>query len=301
MMLDLFHIERFATHDGPGIRTTVFLKGCGMHCPWCANPESWGREAVLMHDARVCTRCGACAKACRPQAITVQAGQWHFDPSKCSRCQDCAGACLQDAICFAGMRMSTDGILAEVLKDKPYYDNSGGGLTVSGGEPLLQTAGLKELLEKAKQAGLQTAVETAGSYDSAKLVQILPYTDLILMDFKHVDRERFRQVTGGDLNLVAENFSLLAKQCPQKVIVRIPVIPGFNSGIETLKAILDQTATLGLKRADLLPYHTLAAAKWQRMDRGYPYAEHPQPLKRDLLEPLIPYGAKLGIQVSIGG
>ncbi|MCH4207515.1 MAG: glycyl-radical enzyme activating protein [Solobacterium sp.] len=298
-MTEVFNIERFATHDGPGIRTTVFFKGCGMHCPWCANPESWGTRPILLHEASRCTGCGRCKEACAQNAITIDE-QWHLNFDQCTLCRKCEHVCLNDAISFAGTSMSTSEILKEVLKDRDYYDNSGGGLTVSGGDPFLQNDSLVDLLKQAKRAGLTTAVETAGYYPLAYLKNAMPWIDLYLFDQKHSDAAKLKEVTGAEMDTVDTNLKYLASMCPEKVIIRIPVIPGFNQDPEVIHAIYRKVSALGFKRADLLPYHTLAKAKWMRMCKAYPYG-YDVPLKEEDLQQLQQDGIAYDLSVNIGG
>ncbi|NCB33698.1 MAG: glycyl-radical enzyme activating protein [Erysipelotrichia bacterium] len=298
-MTEIFNIERFATHDGPGIRTAVFFKGCGMHCPWCANPESWGIRPVLMHDAQKCSGCGQCAAVCPVHAIQVSE-QWTEDPNLCTACHRCEESCLNDAISFAGESMTTEEIMQEVLKDLDYYQRSGGGLTVSGGEAFLQKDGLIELLELAHQNGLHTAVETAGFCSHEAFSETMPLIDLFLFDMKHADAEVLRTVTGADMKIINANLEILAQNCPERVIIRIPVIPGFNREHDIVLRILDKVKSYGFTRADLLPYHTLAKVKWNRMQREYPYGED-QPLQQEDLKQMMEYGIGIGLDVRIGG
>ena len=178
-MIRVSNIEKFATHDGPGIRTTVFLKGCPLHCPWCANPETWKMEPTLLHDERKCVQCKTCMYMCAQEAISFPF-QWDID--KCIYCKKCEDACLQDAISFVGKDMEIDEVIKEILKDKDYFDQSNGGVTISGGEPFMQFDAFLELVKQCKENGLHVAVETTGNYSLDKLEQALPYIDLFLMD-----------------------------------------------------------------------------------------------------------------------
>lgn len=298
-MSNIFNIERFATHDGPGIRTTVFFQGCPLHCPWCANPESWDVRPVIMHEQRKCVSCHRCEGVCSSHAITFD-DQWQIDLTQCNGCRRCAEVCLNEAITFSGEKMATQEIMKEVLKDQAYYQESGGGLTVSGGEPFLQTEALAALLKQAKKAGLHTAVETTGNYALACLQKLDPMIDLYLFDYKHIDSERLHQITGGDLNLIQTNLEWLATVHPEKVIVRIPVIPGFNAAQEVLISMLKRIADMGLHRVDLLPYHTLALAKHRRMHTEYTWP-YPEPLQKKDLQQAAAAGEAFGLSMTIGG
>lgn len=294
-MIRVSNIEKFATHDGPGIRTTVFLKGCPLHCPWCANPETWNIEPVLMHDERKCVECKTCMHVCAQQAISFPF-QWKID--KCIYCKKCEDACLQDAISFAGKDMEIEDVVYEVLKDKEYYDQSNGGVTISGGEPFMQFSGFLELIKQCKDNGLHVAVETTGNYSLDKLKEALPYIDLFLMDLKHLDAQKLKDVTGGNLNFILNNFTYLAKNCPKKVIVRMPVIPRFNDDI--CEDVIKFCASLKLSEVNLLPFHTMGKNKWNQLNQAFVY-DKDKMMERKILTPYIELGKQLGVYVKIGG
>lgn len=298
-MTEVFHIERFATHDGPGIRTTVFFRGCGMHCPWCANPESWRSSGSLLHHGTRCTGCGRCASLCPAHAIRLEP-KWSCDRNACTGCGQCVQECTHDALDLISRSMSTSEILQEVLKDRDYYEQSHGGLTISGGEPFLQPEGLLDLLSRASYLGLHTAVETAGFYDRAVLKQALPLVDLFLFDLKHTDPDTLRRITGGEWAAIESNLQLLAESCPERVIIRVPVIPGFNQDDDSMHAILSLAAGMGFQRVDLLPYHVLAKAKWEMLG-GSSLWQYPSPLHEEDLLGCRRIGESLGMEMRIGG
>ena len=271
-MINVSNIERFATHDGPGIRTTVFLKGCPLHCPWCANPETWTLQPVLLHDARKCTSCKRCMQACRNQAITFSDGQFHHESSICQHCGACVDACLNEALVLNGQAMTAEEILKEVEKDRLYYEESQGGMTVSGGEPLLQEEAI-DLLRAAKQAGLHTAAETTGCVSPQQFRAAAEYLDLFLFDVKHINAEKLRTVTGADPDLIQENFAWITAQRPQDVIARIPVIPDFNEA--DLEDLIAYAKAHHVKEIHLLPFHPLGKAKWDRLGKRYAYEAEP--------------------------
>ena len=294
-MIKVSNIEKFATHDGPGIRTTIFLKGCPLHCPWCANPETWKIEPVLMHDERKCVQCKTCMNVCESKAI-VFPFEWNMD--KCTYCKKCEEYCLQDAISFSGKNMEIGEIVKEVLKDKDYFDQSNGGVTISGGEPFMQFESFLELIQVLKKEGLHIAVETTGNYSLERLKEALPYVDLFLMDLKHLDNEKLKEVTGGNLQLIQTNFTYLAAHCPDKVIVRMPVIPRFNDDI--CENVIEFAAHLHLLEVNLLPFHTMGKSKWNQLNRSFAY-ENDKMMDRDELVKYIDIGKKLGVLVKIGG
>lgn len=294
-MIRISNIEKFATHDGPGIRTTVFLKGCFLHCPWCANPETWKSEPVLMHDAKKCVECKTCMHVCERGAISFPF-QWDMD--KCIYCKKCENYCLQDAISFAGKDMEINEVIKEVLKDKDYFDQSNGGITISGGEPFMQFDAFLELIKQCKNNGLHVAVETTGNYCLDTLKEALPYIDLFLMDLKHLDAQKLKDITGGNLDLILNNFKYLAQHCPNKVIVRMPVIPRFNDDI--CEDVIRFCANLKLSEVNLLPFHTMGKSKWNQLNKEFMY-DKDKMMDRNDLTPYIDVGKQLGVYVKIGG
>lgn len=294
-MIRISNIEKFATHDGPGIRTTVFLKGCFLHCPWCANPETWKSEPVLMHDAKKCVECKTCMHVCERGAISFPF-QWDMD--KCIYCKKCENYCLQDAISFAGKDMEINEVIKEVLKDKDYFDQSNGGITISGGEPFMQLDAFLELIKQCKNNGLHVAVETTGNYCLDTLKEALPYIDLFLMDLKHLDAQKLKDITGGNLDLILNNFKYLAQHCPNKVIVRMPVIPRFNDDI--CEDVISFCANLKLSEVNLLPFHTMGKSKWNQLNKEFMY-DKDKMMDRNDLTPYIDVGKQLGVYVKIGG
>ena len=294
-MIRISNIEKFATHDGPGIRTTVFLKGCFLHCPWCANPETWNSEPVWMHDAKKCVECKTCMHVCERGAISFPF-QWDMD--KCIYCKKCENYCLQDAISFAGKDMEINEVIKEVLKDKDYFDQSNGGITISGGEPFMQLDAFLELIKQCKNNGLHVAVETTGNYCLDTLKEALPYIDLFLMDLKHLDAQKLKDITGGNLDLILNNFKYLAQHCPNKVIVRMPVIPRFNDDI--CEDVIRFCANLKLSEVNLLPFHTMGKSKWNQLNKEFMY-DKDKMMDRNDLTPYIDVGKQLGVYVKIGG
>lgn len=294
--LKIFDIQRFSLHDGPGIRTTVFLKGCPLHCPWCSNPESQDYATALMYLESKCSKCGRCAAACPHNAIDFSKGGPEFNRKLCRRCGSCAEACLNGAVELSGREAGAEEIISIVCRDRDYYQNTGGGLTVSGGEPLCQPQGLYELLAVAKERGISTALETTGNAPRAALEQVLPLVDLFLFDMKHPHREKLKSYTGADLELVLDNLSLCAKL--GQVIVRIPVIPGFNNSREELGDLFRLVAKAGVDRAELLPYHVLGRNKYAQLGSECPYGDE-EALDKASLRPYIELGKEYGVYVAV--
>lgn len=298
-MIKVSQIEKFATHDGPGIRTTIFLQGCSLRCPWCANPETWTMNPVLMHDVRKCINCQRCQKHCEQQAIAFLP-EFCYEASCCVQCGNCVDECLTNALRLSSQSYEIDDVVNEVLKDKEYYENSCGGVTISGGEPLVQFEAFLELASALKQQGLHVAIETTGHYSLEKLKQVMPYVDLFLFDLKHIQPERFHAFTKGNLNLILNNLKYLASEVPNKVMVRIPVIPSFNYDEQTLKRMLEYVQELGIVEVNLLPYHTLGKNKWQQLNRRYTLDGY-EMLQAKELELYVEYGNRLGLNMKIGG
>ena len=291
-MIRVSNIERFATHDGPGIRTTIFLQGCPLHCPWCANPETWTIQAQLMQDQKKCIGCGNCTEACKQKAITFP---FYWDAKKCIHCYACEDVCLESAIHFSSHDMTLDDVMKEVLKDEAYYKKSQGGVTISGGEPCMHMDILYSLLKKLKEHGIHTAIETTGYCSSAVLERILPFVDLFLWDIKHVDKEKLKEVTGADLDLILNNLKHIPKE---KVILRMPVIPGFNKDV--CRDVIQIAHDYHIKEVDLLPFHLFGANKWEQIKKEYVYKGQKM-LDRNELESYVVYGEMLNIKVKIGG
>lgn len=298
--VSIMEIERFAIHDGPGIRSVVFLQGCPLHCPWCANPESQTIGSKLMYNSKKCVQCGKCVMNCPVKAIRIDSTRLKFDRKSCIQCKTCANGCLQDAIQFNGELQSVEQIVAMVMRDKDYYDTTGGGVTISGGECFVQFDGLMELLKRLKQEKLHIAVETCGQTSLDNIKAAFPYIDLFLFDLKHTDADKFYHVTGGHLETILTNIAYIAKKDPDKIILRVPVIPDFNYSDVVLKDILYFAKEYGVKRVDLLPYHTFGIGKYDQL--GIPYKmECKTSLHKEELELYGKLGKEVGIQVHIGG
>lgn len=270
-MINVSNIERFATHDGPGIRTTVFLKGCPLRCPWCANPETWTIRPILMHKKEVCTGCQRCVSVCPEQALKYESGTIRIHHGRCTACGKCAENCLQSALSVNGKARDEKEIITYVLKDRDYYDESGGGMTLSGGEPLFQKEAVLKLLKEAKKAGLHTSVETTGCIPAEHFMEAEQYIDLFLFDIKHISKEKLKAVTGADAELIFENFEYLTEKRPQDVIARMPVIPGFNEDV--LEEMIAYAQSRNVQAIHLLPYHNLGKTKWHQLQREYSFED----------------------------
>ncbi len=266
----VFDIEHYGVHDGPGIRTVVFLKGCPLKCPWCCNPESQCFAPELRHTAARCRRCFACQKSCPNGAVQATEHGPVFDRTACRACSaPCIDACPQAALAMVGEPMTADRVMARIAADKAFYDNSGGGVTFSGGEPFAQPAFLEELLKQSKSLGIHTAIETCGHADPAAVARCRPLVDLFLYDVKLVDCGRHERLTGIGNRLVLENLRSLARQAPGKVRVRVPLVPGCTDDAANLEGIAALVRSLGIDKVELMPYHALGADKYQSLGRNY--------------------------------
>jgi len=291
------NIQRYSLHDGPGIRTTVFLKGCPLDCWWCHNPEGLAPEREVVTVASRCLHCGECAKAC-PEGVAV-AGTTP-ERAVCVRCGACVRACPTGARQFAGTTMTVDDVLWEIDRDRIFYDDSSGGVTLSGGEPLLQLEFLLALLASCRQAGIHTAVDTCGFVKDTQLLQVAVLTDLILFDLKILDEARHREFTGVSNRLILDNLRQLSYRHPN-VWLRVPLIPGINDAPDELDAIARFAASLsGIRQVNLLPYHRTGIQKFQRLNREYRLPNLASP-SSEQMEAAADHFAAHGLKVRVGG
>lgn len=265
----VFDIKRYSIHDGPGIRTTVFLKGCQLCCLWCHNPEGVAAGPELMHWPGRCVRCHACVAACPKDAIVKDAaGAITIDRRKCDVCGRCAEACLYDAMQVVGREMSVGEVMDEVEKDRVFYEQSGGGVTLSGGDPAVQAAFAEALLEACRERGLRTAVDTAGLTKNGTLDRLAAKSDLVLFDLKLMDDARHRELTGVSNALILNNLERLAA-AGHEIWVRLPLIRGVNDDDDNVRrtiAFLQRLRTV--RRISLLPYHPGGLNKALRIGKG---------------------------------
>lgn len=256
----VFDIEKFAVHDGPGIRTVVFMKGCPLHCLWCHNPESQSFEPELLFYAGKCTRCGNCAAACLQSCHTVNGTGHVFERGRCVACGRCAESCPADVLKLCGREMSVDEVMAEVLKDQVFYQKSGGGITLSGGEPLAHFAFSSALLKAAKEAGIHTAVETSGFASWERIRELLELVDLWLWDVKAAP-EKHEELTGVPWEPIHANLKKLAGS-GAALMLRCPLVPGVNDEDTQLIRIAELADRLDcVQRIDLEPYHPMGEGK----------------------------------------
>ncbi len=263
---NIFDIQRFCTDDGPGIRTTVFFKGCPLKCIWCHNPESQKSAPAIAYYAHKCISCGACASVCPNGLHILKDGTHTFKREGCTLCGKCVTACLTSSLELIGRRESAEQILAEVMRDAAFYRNSGGGLTVSGGEPLMQSEFLAELLKKAKERGIHTCIETCGYASPSVIREVAKYTDIFLFDIKETDDDRHKALTGVPFAPIYENL-LLLDSLGAKIILRCPLVPDINTRDEHISAIAKIAASLeGVLEVNVMAYHLLGNAKYDALN-----------------------------------
>ena len=278
----IFDIQRFSLHDGPGIRTTVFFQGCPLRCRWCHNPEGLSGEACISFSAERCRLCGACAGVCRSGAHELVPTQHHLNREQCKRCGACVAVCSAGALERVGRTARVGEILEEVLKDSVFYRTSGGGLTVSGGEPTLQIDFLEAILQQARGAGLHCAVETCAHTPWERLDRIRGLVDLFLIDLKETDPERHREYTGVSNDLILANLRRL-HDVGASIILRLPLIPTLNDRAEHFAALAALVRTMpSLRGVEIMAYHALGESKRTRLGldpSGLPaYVEVPNEL-----------------------
>lgn len=274
---NIINIARFCTDDGPGIRTTVFLKGCPLHCAWCHNPESQHSNPDILWDSKICSNCGACIRVCTTGAHSMDKGKHHFNPKKCVHCGNCANVCPTNALELSGRYISTAEVFEEISKDAIFYQTSGGGATISGGEPFVHPEFTAELLRLCKEAGIHTTIETSGYTTKSILNKVHPYCNLILFDIKETDSARHIAFTGVPLEPILSNLRYL-DNLGINTLLRCPIIPGWNDREEHLLAIKNIRASLqNCLGIQIMPYHNLGAYKYQKMQIPYLCADVCEP------------------------
>jgi len=296
----VFDIKRYSIHDGPGIRDTVFLKGCPLRCWWCHNPESQAFEPVVLYKPDRCIGCGACENACPNNAIRLTQRGFVADPDLCANCGVCVDVCPAEARELVGKEVSTQWVMEEIEKDVLFFDESKGGVTFSGGEPLSQPEFLEELLMECRKKDIHTAVDTSGYAPTDVIMKIAPYVNLFLYDIKLIDEEKHQFYTGVSNQLILHNLQALS-EVGASIWVRIPVIPGVNANREELEAMSRFISTLkGVENVNLLPYHGTGSHKYERLGMSYLLRDLKSPTKEEMEGFSRIFEAK-NLEVKIGG
>ncbi|MFO7635717.1 MAG: glycyl-radical enzyme activating protein [Clostridia bacterium] len=296
----IFDIQRFSLHDGPGIRTTVFMKGCNLRCFWCHNPESLNPEPEIQEYLHLCIGCGNCVKVCKSGALTMAEGTIIFDRSKCTGCLECTQECFAMARVASGRFMTCGEVANEIQKDKIFYVQSGGGATFSGGEPLLQTGFLKATLALLKKEGIHTAVDTAGNVPFSRLEEVVSLVDLFLYDLKTMDDALHRQATGASNGRILKNLEKLMG-IHGNVLVRIPVIPGVNDTEKNMKeTAMFLRSLVKTPPVELLRFHKMAEGKYRSLGLPYP-AGSVGTSEKNRMETLVKILGGYGLEVRSSG
>jgi len=298
----VFNIQHYAIHDGPGIRTTVFVNGCPLRCIWCQNPESQSLKPQIFFHREKCTGCGKCIEVCPKKANEIVDSRSVIHRDLCIGCGSCSEICPNEARHLMGKEMTAAEVFREVEKDAIFYQGSGGGVTVSGGDPIAQPEFVTNLLRLCKEASLHTALDTCGCTTWETLKEILDYVDLVLFDFKHLSTDKHKDLTGVSNELILENAKKIYHELSIPMLARIPIIPGYNDTIENIEATGHFIAhELGNSiKVHILPYHRLGETKYERLDKSDsiiliepPGEEHILALKR-----IIEFH---GLEVHVGG
>jgi pyruvate formate lyase activating enzyme len=310
----VFDIQRYTLHDGPGIRTEVFLQGCHLRCLWCHSPDSWQEKGELASFQVLCSgvdACGECLKACPTGALSPgpvtfsklvksDIAPIEIDRERCSQCGACAAACSNKALYFTARRLTVSEIMATIMKDEKYYRKTNGGVTLSGGEPMRQPQFARAILEACKDMGLPTALDTTGHAPWEEYAEILPLVDLFLFDVKHMDSDESLRVTGVRNERILENLARLARH-GASIQIRVPTIPGINDSRDNLEATARYCASLGkaITRVQLLPYHKFGVPKYERLGKTYPLPDTRSPSRQDMEEHKAHFESH-GLNVQIG-
>ena len=278
----VFNIQKFSIHDGPGVRTTVFLKGCPLRCKWCSNPESQLSGVQIMYHSDNCLHCQKCVHNCPEKAITAaEDGRIHIDFNKCTGCLSCVQGCPGRALTNEGEYKTVDEVVEVCMQDSFFYEESGGGVTISGGEGMVQPDFVEALILRLKEKGIHTAIETTGCVSPEVFHRLAPLFDLLLFDVKQYDSEKHRKGTGTGNELILENLRWAHGQ-RLNILPRIPVIPGFNAELTDAEGTAALLNEIGLMRVQLLPFHQMGERKYEFLNRDYEMngvkALHPEDL-----------------------
>jgi len=296
----VFDVKRFAVHDGPGIRTTVFFKGCPLRCGWCHNPESQGSEPELVVRPSRCQRCASCVRICPERALSFSDEGISVDRSRCTRCGTCAGICPSQALEIVGRAVTVGEVMAQIVRDVPFYDESGGGATFSGGEPLWQPDFLAATLRACHERGIHTAVDTCGFAPWETIERVRGATDLFLYDLKLMSSSRHTELTGAPNALILENLEHLSR-LGQPLVVRVAIIPGINDSQRELCALGEFVGSLrNPPPVDLLPYHRIGVGKYGRLGRLYHLGDVVPPDEERMAE-IVRLFERYEFPVTVGG
>lgn len=296
----IFNLMKYSIHDGPGIRTTVFFKGCPLKCLWCHNPESHRLKPQVSKYPDRCIGCGKCINLCPTNAIYVEENRINFDAKRCIQCEKCIEVCYSNSMELIGKVMTVDEVMKEVEKDSVFYEESAGGVTFSGGEPFMQYEFLEKLLTECKKKHIHTAVDTCGFVNKNILINMSSLIDLFLYDLKIMDEAKHIKYTGVSNKIILENLRELTK-IGKRIFIRIPIIPGINDNDESIDETAKYLASLnGLEQINILPYHNIAMEKYKRIGQEYSLNEIKTP-SHERMNEISQKLQSYGFQVKIGG
>lgn len=295
----VFNIQKFCVHDGPGIRTTVFFKGCPLNCLWCHNPESQNFRQEILYNREKCTLCGQCQRRCPRGAIQIAGGNYQHDHTKCMLCEACVDFCLHNAREVAGRAYTVNQLITEIEKDRPFYEQSKGGVTLSGGEALCQIDFVEELVKSCKHRGIPVAVDTCGYVPFSNFERILQDVDIFLYDLKIMDPVLHEKNTGKDNRLILANLEKLIAM-GAKIFLRLPLIEGINTSDDNIMGVINFIRDKRIEQVNLLPYHDIGRVKYLRLNRPYPQEQLVKP-SNERLEEIKGLFEENKFKVKIGG
>ena len=294
----IFNIQHYSIHDGPGIRTTVFLKGCPLRCVWCHNPESWSPNKEIGYTASKCIGCGICVDACKMGCHTFYDNKHCYNRTNCILCGDCVDKCI-GAMEWIGHRMVCEEVMRDINRDSQFYENSGGGITISGGEPLAQAEFCMDLLKSCKMNSFTTCLQTSGYAEEKTIIKTMHYVDFFLFDYKDSNQARHRRNTGVDSALILSNLKLLDRY-GAKTILRCPIIPNYNLDDEHVNGIIRLVSGLGnIIEIGLEPYHPLGSLKAEIFGGQYTVHDAAVPSAENMSEIMRRIQTKVSVPVRI--
>ena len=276
----IYNIQRFCVKDGGGVRTVVFFKGCPLDCLWCSNPESQSYKKEIMHNKFLCRKCGNCVETCKQHAISMRNGEIVIDKNKCVLCGECEGNCYFDAIKIQGKEMTVDEVFCEIVKDRNYYDITGGGVTLSGGECTGQYEFVMQLIRRLKRENISVAIETCGYCETDKILDIVSLSDEVYFDIKLLDERKHIKYTGRSNKQILKNLEQIKHK--SKVTIRVPLIKNINMSDKFINDIITLANELKIKKVELLPYHMLGVGKYAQLGREYPCGAGETPSENEI-------------------